>query len=375
MISAELASARHPVATAGNDHTSAMCRPTTALGVLFVDDDAFVIAAMRRMLRCLQDSCEFAFCQGGADALRCLEHQLFDLVISDLQMPGMNGSELLQRISAEYPSVVRFALSGQSDPDRDTPISAVAHRFLPKPCEPTRLRNTIEQLAAVRTQMALAEDLKSCTSLSALPVSPLALEAVQQFCQHRHEQGLLREIDRDLGASMMVLRLANFAAAEPVFALPSEQVATLRGPTLQQLRDWSTLTWPTPQTDHLHSLQAEFSQAVDRQPGTAHWYQAAHTFLPRLLSVSLGWLPDHGPEPRWRSCADYLFVLWTGRTANNRDSGSLGYFGWRSLSVFCQPRMRCNASSGGVSSIRKVRISSNSGCSSQSNNSICTWPR
>lgn len=113
--------------------------------LLFVDDDAFMLAAMRRMLRKSRDVWNVEFADSGQRALELLSGRAFDAVITDMRMPGMTGLELLAEVRQRFPTMKRIVLSGQTDllPDDQ---SDVADAWLPKPCDPTMLRETIEDL-------------------------------------------------------------------------------------------------------------------------------------------------------------------------------------------------------------------------------------
>jgi YesN/AraC family two-component response regulator len=55
------------------------------------------------------------FVESGDAALRACSERTFDVVISDLRMPGMDGAQLLSEIRDRYPGMARIVLSGYSD--------------------------------------------------------------------------------------------------------------------------------------------------------------------------------------------------------------------------------------------------------------------
>ncbi|HTD74856.1 MAG TPA: response regulator [Steroidobacteraceae bacterium] len=112
--------------------------------VLFVDDEPNVLYAIQRTLR---KQVELKTASSGADALRIMrEAGPFALVVSDMRMPAMNGSQFLARVRELEPDTVRIILSGEADLE-DT-IAAVnegrIYRFLTKPCPSDRLLAAIE---------------------------------------------------------------------------------------------------------------------------------------------------------------------------------------------------------------------------------------
>ncbi len=83
------------------------------LRVLIVDDEASVRKVMAVVLAQLGFPCETA--DSGEEALRILETHLIDAVISDLQMPGMSGMELLAKVKQIYPHLVFLVVTGVDD--------------------------------------------------------------------------------------------------------------------------------------------------------------------------------------------------------------------------------------------------------------------
>ena len=81
--------------------------------VLIVDDEASVRKVMAAVLAQLGLPCETA--AAGEEALRVLETHQIDAVISDLQMPGMSGLELLAKVKQLYPQLVFLMVTGVDD--------------------------------------------------------------------------------------------------------------------------------------------------------------------------------------------------------------------------------------------------------------------
>jgi response regulator RpfG family c-di-GMP phosphodiesterase len=84
-----------------------------ALRVLIVDDEAPVRKVMAAVLAQIGLPSETA--ASGEEALRILESQQIDAVISDLQMPGMSGMELLAKVRQNYPQMVFLVVTGVDD--------------------------------------------------------------------------------------------------------------------------------------------------------------------------------------------------------------------------------------------------------------------
>ena len=112
--------------------------------ILCVDDDANILAAYQRNLR-KQFTINTAL--GGEQALAAIETQgPYAVVVSDMQMPGMNGIEFLLKAKEKAPDTVRFMLTGNAD--QQTAMEAVnkghVFQFLTKPCPPEMLALALE---------------------------------------------------------------------------------------------------------------------------------------------------------------------------------------------------------------------------------------
>jgi DNA-binding NtrC family response regulator len=113
--------------------------------ILFVDDDPNLLAAFQRNLR---KKFSFDTALGAEKAPRLLQaSEPYAVVLTDMNMPGMNGIELLERIATLSPATVRLMLTGSADQQTAT-VDAVdrgrAFSFLNKPCPSETLVSALE---------------------------------------------------------------------------------------------------------------------------------------------------------------------------------------------------------------------------------------
>lgn len=114
--------------------------------MLVVDDEAIVGVALRRTLA---DAGYKVFTsESGADALNVMQRQDIDVIISDQNMPGMTGIDLLKLVQVRHPRVVRIMLTGETDPE--VPVRSIneggVYKFIRKPWDNASLK-TIVSLA------------------------------------------------------------------------------------------------------------------------------------------------------------------------------------------------------------------------------------
>ena len=127
------------------------------LRVLFVDDEPNVLRGLRRMLRNMRNEWHTEFVEGGQKALDLLEGYEFDVIISDMRMPGINGVDLLRKVMESHPEMVRIILSGQSDEELIRETVGVTHHFLSKPCSPDVLRSMVREAVVAQVRSAEKE--------------------------------------------------------------------------------------------------------------------------------------------------------------------------------------------------------------------------
>lgn len=121
--------------------------------ILFVDDEAPVLDALKDLLRKYRGTWDMSFVTSGAEALAILGEAPVDVVVSDMRMPGMDGTALLSEVKARYPATARLVLSGHAD--RETVVRAlpVVQQYLSKPCDSDVLRKAIDRTCALQARL------------------------------------------------------------------------------------------------------------------------------------------------------------------------------------------------------------------------------
>ncbi|MFZ1940850.1 MAG: response regulator [Terracidiphilus sp.] len=116
--------------------------------ILLVDDDKNVLEGYKRLLHGLF---EVETATDGGQALAAIHlFGPYEVIVTDMQMPGMNGAEFLAKVRQLSPNSVRMVLTGHKDINRA--IEAVNEgrifRYLTKPCEKNELVSAIELAVA-----------------------------------------------------------------------------------------------------------------------------------------------------------------------------------------------------------------------------------
>ena len=120
--------------------------------ILLVDDDQESLHSMRRAMRKQPFQLLLAPC--GEDALRMLETNAVEVVVSDERMPSMSGSDLLARVATQYPDTVRIMLTGEASIEAAQRAinQGQVFRLLTKPVEPCELAQVIQDGLAERAK-------------------------------------------------------------------------------------------------------------------------------------------------------------------------------------------------------------------------------
>jgi putative nucleotidyltransferase with HDIG domain len=207
--------------------------------ILFVDDEPMVLQGLQRLLRAFRNEWDMAFVAGGQEALAQLAEHPFDIIVSDMRMPGMNGAELLKEVMRQYPAMVRIVLSGHADRELVTQCVGVAHQYISKPCEPEQLKAMIRNACLLSSRLmdeGVRKVIGGIDSLPSVPELYLQLKAALKD-EDVDARALGAIIKRDIGMTAKILKLVNssFFGLRRVLSDAEEAVIYLGIDTIKSL--------------------------------------------------------------------------------------------------------------------------------------------
>lgn len=185
--------------------------------ILFVDDDPSLLHGLRRMLYDKRGQWDMTFSSSPKEALALLNTGAYDLVVSDIQMPAIDGAELLAVTLNIRPETIRFALSDFSNIALILTATGLSHRFIAKPCAPAVLRGVISGALEFLDLLPSRPLRGLVSSLECLPMLPETHSALVEALEAPGDpRGRIRSIaHRDFILSAQILHLANLTACEP----------------------------------------------------------------------------------------------------------------------------------------------------------------
>lgn len=194
--------------------------------ILFVDDEPNIRDGMRRMLRSMRNEWDMEFAESGEAALGVMDEwrsarKPFDVVVSDMRMPGMDGADLLARVKEISPDSVRLILSGHSDTASIMKTVGTAHQYLNKPCDPELLKRTIKRAFALRLLLRDEGLQKLVGQIGSLPSLPVVYQEVMACLQKPHASlgDVGKVIGKDVAMTATLLKLVSsafFGLSKPV---------------------------------------------------------------------------------------------------------------------------------------------------------------
>lgn len=211
--------------------------------ILFVDDEPNVLHGLRRMMRTKRSEWKMEFIGNACDALNVMRDTHYDMVVSDLCMPDMDGVELLETVRKRHPSMKRFMLTGCGDQPIQQRAVMIAHQLVAKPCDGKHLMNLIARAFMLNDRIRSRKAAKVVSGLRSLPAMPKIHQKVidalgMPACSARR---IGRIITGDIGMSAKILQVVNSAyygnrykIADPIRAVVNLGLRTVEALILTQ---------------------------------------------------------------------------------------------------------------------------------------------
>jgi len=199
--------------------------------ILFVDDDANLLASCERNLR---RRFQVETATGGSIGLEKIASRgPYAVVVSDMQMPGMNGIQFLSAVKERAPDTVRIMLTGNADVEVATGVVNQGNifRFLTKPVPPDVLSKALDDALAQHRLVTAEKDLlnKTLSGSIKLLTDILSIVDTPSFGRTQALRDLVAEATAKLGLSnAWEIHLAVMLAPIGYVTVPPETMVKAR---------------------------------------------------------------------------------------------------------------------------------------------------
>lgn len=189
----------------------------TTLRVLLVDDEPHLLDALKRGFRTQRRAWTVHTVTSASDAIDCLSNAEFDVVVSDMRMPGRDGAWLLSQVIERWPDMIRIVLSGQCTEESVLAAQTSAHRLVSKPCEVTFLADNIDRCCELRALIQQPSICKLISRLRCVPSPPALFNQIMEEMDKSEPnlKGIAKIVEGDAGITIKLIQLAN----SPFFTL------------------------------------------------------------------------------------------------------------------------------------------------------------
>jgi HD-like signal output (HDOD) protein len=181
--------------------------------VLFVDDEPMLLQGLKAGFYARRKDWDMQFAQGGAKAVELMQQAHFDVLVTDLMMPGVDGITLLARARTDSPDTIRIVLSGYANEEQSQRLMLLAHRYLSKPCESNKLEECIDRCLMTQALIQSDELRTQLGSIGTLPAMPSTFAALQSALADPevNSSKVAAVIQEDPAVSAKVLQVCNSA--------------------------------------------------------------------------------------------------------------------------------------------------------------------
>jgi len=181
--------------------------------ILFVDDETNILDGLRRMLWGMRKEWTMSFASGGQSALDLLAEQSFDVIVSDIRMPGINGVQLLNEVKRRYPHMVRIALSGQTSREAILRSVGPVHQYISKPSEAQVIIDSVKRVCTYREFLVQDKFRSLAARLESLPCLSSCYTALKEKLNDKSAsmESISEIVAHDAAIAVKILQLVNSA--------------------------------------------------------------------------------------------------------------------------------------------------------------------
>ena len=181
--------------------------------IIFVDNDKKVIQKLKKQLYPMRFEWEMDFVRTGEDALGFMENSSVDVVVSDLNLPEMDGVKFFDTVMELYPGTVRIVHSDNSDMALSVESVKCTHQFLLKQSNAETIKYTIERTCKLQEMLKNRKLIKMVSGIRNLPSLPKLYDVITKEMKSS-DPSIVKVgdlISQDISLSAKILQLVNSA--------------------------------------------------------------------------------------------------------------------------------------------------------------------
>lgn len=247
------------------------------ISILVVDDEAVIREGLQRTL----DGERFAVetCRSGHAAIELLQEKNYDLIITDLKMPGMNGIEVLKAVKGLQPDVPVIMITGYATVD--TAVEAMkngATDYISKPFTPDQIMEKIDK--SIEQRAVLVDDMYLIKEIS-------SRQGFDSFVgDSREMQKVYRRIIQVASSDSTVLVTGESGTGKELVARAIHRNSSRRDQPFVAL-DCSSLAENLLESELFGHVKGSFTGAIQTKTGLFRVADGGTLFLDEVANISL----------------------------------------------------------------------------------------
>ncbi len=181
------------------------------LNVLFVDEEKNVLSGMKRTLRSYAKECNLFFTSNSDEALRILEQNKIEVVVSELAVTTKEQEPFLKVVKEKYPSIIRIIFTDEVEKAKLMDALGYANYFLNKPFKTEELKLKIEHgfyVQSILEDPTLKEVISKVETLPSMP--NIYLQINEELSKENFSlQKIANLIEKDISMIAELLKIVN----------------------------------------------------------------------------------------------------------------------------------------------------------------------
>lgn len=187
--------------------------------ILFIDDEPALLDSLTRVMRPLKNEWEIQVESSPRAALERLAKETFDIVVTDLRLPALNGVPVVSQVMESSSDAVRVALSSSSPPAENGQhlTTAPTYQVVARASELEHLKETVERISRMRDRMHDENMRALIGEIDGLPAVPAVCQELNRTLAQDDfsMRDVASVVEKDPALCAKILQLVN----SPFFGL------------------------------------------------------------------------------------------------------------------------------------------------------------